>query len=280
MNKILQRLLVFFIGMPLVISVVAISAYHHIILHFAIMCCCFISAWELHDLFAKKFHQFPLPFVLFVSILPSVTGFCCTFFNLPFHYLEFSLIFAFLLILAFEVFTAHSFESSIDHILTSFFSVFYAGYLITFVSRLTIYHHSTIFIATFLFMIFMCDSLAWLFGVVFGKNNRNIIKASPNKSLAGFFGGYLGSVLAIIIAKFIWPEVYYGPMIKSIVIGIVMATAGIIGDLVESVLKRCVDCKDSGKIMPGRGGLLDSIDSIIFASPVFYIIVMLFYSKA
>ena len=69
-------------------------------------------------------------------------------------------------------------------------------------------------------------------------------------------------------------------MIKSIVIGIVMATAGIMGDLVESVLKRCVDCKDSGKIMPGRGGLLDSIDSIIFASPVFYIIVMLFYSKA
>lgn len=279
MNKIVQRLLVFFIGIPLVISIVAISAYHHLMLHFIMMLCCFLSARELYDLFAVKFHLFPKPFILAISTIPSLTGLFCAIFNMQFHYLEISLIFCFLAILAFEVFTAHTFEYSLDHILTAFFTVFYAGYLMTYVARLTNYNNSTILIATFLFMIFMCDSLAWFFGVLLGKNNRNIIKASPNKSLAGFFGGYIGSILALLIAKFIWPQIFYGSIIKCVFISIFMASAGIIGDLVESVLKRCVNCKDSGKIMPGRGGLLDSIDSIIFASPVFYVIVMLFFSK-
>ena len=64
-----------------------------------------------------------------------------------------------------------------------------------------------------------------------------------------------------------------------IFMGILIATTGMLGDLVESVIKRCVGVKDSGCIIPGRGGLLDSIDSIIFAGPVFYMIIFLFFRE-
>jgi len=279
MNKIIQRLLIFFIGLPLVIGIVAISAYHHLLLHVIIILCSLLSSKELYNLFAKKYKQFPYPFVQFLSFVPSSVACLCAYFNQPFHYLEFSLLFCLLLILSAEVFTAKTFAYSMEHILTSTFTVLYAGYLVTYVSRLTVYRNSTILIATYLFMICLCDSLAWLFGMLFGKNNRGIIKASPNKSLAGFAGGYIGSISAALVAKYLWPEVFFGSVIKSIIMGLLIASTGIIGDLSESVIKRCVNTKDSGNIIPGRGGLLDSIDSIIFASPIFYVLIFLFFRE-
>ena len=85
--------------------------------------------------------------------------------------------------------------------------------------------------------------------------------------------------MAALVSRFLWPEVFFGSVLKSVLVGILIATAGIIGDLVESVIKRCVGVKDSGVIMPGRGGLLDSIDSILFASPIFYMLIFLLFRE-
>lgn len=279
MSKLVQRLLIFFIGLPLVIGIVTVSAYHHLLLHIVIFLCAIFSSRELYNLFAVKYKQFPRNFIFFITGVPAIIAGLCAYFGLPFNYLEFSLLFCFLLILAAEVFTAKDFTNSLEHILPSTFTVLYAGYLITYVSRLTVYPNSTILIATYLFMIFLCDSFAWLLGVLFGKNNRGIFKVSPMKSVAGFFGGYVGSIASAIVAKLLWPDIFFGSIVKSISMGILIASAGIIGDLTESVIKRCVGVKDSGKIMPGRGGLLDSIDSIIFASPIFYVTVYLLFRK-
>jgi phosphatidate cytidylyltransferase len=116
----------------------------------------------------------------------------------------------------------------------------------------------------------MCDSLAWLFGVLLGKNNRGLIKASPNKSIAGFIGGFAGTILTGCIAHFLFPQAFTGSLVKILVLSFFIAFVAIIGDLVESVLKRSVEIKDSGSIIPGRGGVLDSIDSIVFVAPVYY----------
>ncbi|QTQ16168.1 phosphatidate cytidylyltransferase [Treponema parvum] len=273
MNKLVQRLLVFFIGIPLVIGVVALSSYNHLVLHFVIMACAFLSAKEMYALLGKKQKQFPLPFIIFLSLIPSAAGLICTRTELPLYYIDLSLLLCFLLILSYEVFTASDFDHSVEHMTTAVFNVFYSGYLLTFVSRLTVLKHSTKLIISFLFMIFMCDSFAWLFGMTLGKNNRGVIKASSNKSVAGFIGGYIGAVLAAVLAQILWPDVFFGSIMKAVSAGIVIASAGIIGDLAESVIKRDAGFKDSGNIMPGRGGLLDSIDSILFACPIFYLIV-------
>jgi phosphatidate cytidylyltransferase len=110
-----------------------------------------------------------------------------------------------------------------------------------------------------------------------GKNNRGIIKASPNKSILGFIGGFLGSIAVGILAYFIFFDIF-GHLLKMIILGFITALAAIIGDLAESVMKRSAQIKDSGNVIPGRGGILDSIDSIIFAAPAYYITIQFLFN--
>jgi phosphatidate cytidylyltransferase len=279
MNKLLQRLLIFFIGIPLVIGVVCLKAYNHLALHVLILFAALLSSEELYSIFSRSMYVQPKAFVLFSSILPALTGLVCALVSTTYEYINFSLLISFLIILSYEVFTARTFEKSNQRLASSIFTVFYGGYLITYISRMTSHINSIQFIATFLFMVFMCDSFAWFFGVLLGKNNRGVVAASPNKSIAGFIGGYIGAVLAGLIGWAVWPSVFYGTVLKTILLGIVIATSGIIGDLVESVFKRSANCKDSGVIIPGRGGILDSIDSILFSAPIYYILTRFLFGR-
>ena len=70
--------------------------------------------------------------------------------------------------------------------------------------------------------------------------------------------------------KYFFNDVVLYSYWRVFILGFITSIAGIIGDLIESVIKRSLECKDSGTLIPGRGGLLDSIDSIIIAAPVYY----------
>jgi phosphatidate cytidylyltransferase len=126
-------------------------------------------------------------------------------------------------------------------------------------------------------MTFICDSFAWLFGMTLGKGNRGFIKVSPNKSIVGFVGGIFGSILIALLTQHFFPEILPGPFYKGIILGFVVSVFAITGDLVESLLKRSADCKDSGNVILGRGGILDSIDSLLFVAPVFYIMLEILF---
>ena len=176
-----------------------------------------------------------------------------------------------IVLMAAEAFTAKTFEFSLSKFVNSIFIIFYCGFLITFLSRMTILPDSKYIISLYLIFVFMCDSAAWFFGILFGKNNRGLIAASPNKSLVGFIGGIAGSIASGLLFKVLVPEVFTCSYINLALIGLLTSLAAIAGDLIESVLKRSCEVKDSGKLIPGRGGVLDSIDSILIAAPVFYI---------
>jgi phosphatidate cytidylyltransferase len=96
---------------------------------------------------------------------------------------------------------------------------------------------------------------------------------SPGKTWAGAFGGLAGSVLAGVLAN-LWflPELGWGHAVALCVGG---GALGQCGDLVESLLKRSVGVKDSGKLLPGHGGMLDRIDALIFIAPVVYFYALL-----
>ena len=126
----------------------------------------------------------------------------------------------------------------------------------------------------------MTDSGAWFFGVLFGKSTRGFFKASPNKSLVGFFGGIITAIACGILFKFIFPTVFFGSIWKIVLVSFTTALAAIIGDLIESVFKRSLGVKDSGTIIPGRGGLLDCLDSLILGAPIFYIGIHFLYLTA
>jgi phosphatidate cytidylyltransferase len=122
--------------------------------------------------------------------------------------------------------------------------------------------------------VYLNDSLAWFFGMLFGRL-RNIVAVSPNKSLEGFLGGMLSSVAVILISAHFYPEIFPRPYWQLILFGVAAAFTTTIGDLVESALKRAVGVKDSGHVIPGRGGMLDSIDSVLFTAPVFVLFLQL-----
>jgi phosphatidate cytidylyltransferase len=122
--------------------------------------------------------------------------------------------------------------------------------------------------------------MAWLFGKYLGKQ-RNIVAVSPNKSIAGFVGGSTGSLIAAFISfgslGALPGMAFVHKIILSFALGLGMAFFVITGDLFESALKRSASVKDSGTMVPGRGGILDSFDSLFFSAPFFVAFSFIFH---
>ena len=123
-------------------------------------------------------------------------------------------------------------------------------------------------ILAFFIFIWASDVGAYCFGMLLGKH-KLFPRISPQKSWEGFFGGILTAIIAsILVSKFMFD----GKNLQHwIVISIITAVFGTLGDLVESMLKRSVGVKDSGKIMPGHGGILDRFDAALLAFPIVFV---------
>ncbi len=116
-------------------------------------------------------------------------------------------------------------------------------------------------------LIWANDTFAFLCGKNFGKR-KLLERVSPKKTVEGFLGGWIFALL------FAWPVAYYivsEPLWHWLVLATMVSLFGTIGDLVESKFKRLAGVKDSGKIMPGHGGLLDRLDSVIFVAPFVFV---------
>lgn len=130
---------------------------------------------------------------------------------------------------------------------------------------------------TWIFLIlattWMSDTGAYFAGRAFGKT-KLFERVSPKKTVEGAIGGMLAAVLAALVVKAIGlPNVGWG---HAVVLGLLLDGFGIVGDLTESMFKRSFKVKDSGWIMPGHGGILDRIDSLLFTAPVAFIYATLF----
>ncbi len=107
------------------------------------------------------------------------------------------------------------------------------------------------------------DTFAYIIGVLLGKN-KIAPKISPKKSWEGFFGGMIASAGLALFLSHQW--MIFDP-IRWIVISVLISISATFGDLVESMLKRAAGVKDSGRILPGHGGVLDRFDGFLFAIP-------------
>ena len=127
------------------------------------------------------------------------------------------------------------------------------------------------------FVIIWCSDIgAFAVGSTLGKRfDRKLCPAiSPKKSWAGFWGGLAFALLAAIVLRL--TGLVDLPFIHVIVLAVIMHVAGVYGDLFESQWKRACEVKDSGRIIPGHGGMLDRFDSAIFAVPAGAIYLSLF----
>ena len=121
-------------------------------------------------------------------------------------------------------------------------------------------------------LIWISDTMSYFFGSYFGKNKMNII-VSPNKTWEGFIGGFFCSLIFSIFSFEYFQEVY--PYWKTILLGIFIPIFGLLGDIYQSKLKRMASVKDSGRILPGHGGLFDRLDSALGVSYISLIITLI-----
>ncbi|MBC6713653.1 phosphatidate cytidylyltransferase [Treponema sp. Marseille-Q3903] len=271
MSKTLKRLLTFFIGVPLVLSLVYVNFMYHLPLQIVIGIFAVLGASEFHDMLSQKYKLFSKEIVLILVALLPFSSYIFTLAGLSFDVTQWFFVFEIIFLMAFECFSQKSFEQSSSKIAFSLLIVFYTGFLLTFLSRMALLENSRYVISLFLVYVFMCDSFAWFFGILFGKGTRGVVAASPNKSVVGFAGGIVCATGCGLLFKVFFPSIFDVPYLNLIILGIFTSLAGISGDLVESVFKRSCEVKDSGNLIPGRGGVLDSIDSILVAGPIFYI---------
>ena len=127
-----------------------------------------------------------------------------------------------------------------------------------------------IILAIFIF-IWINDTAAFLVGSLFGKH-KLFERISPKKTIEGFVGGVILATSAAFIFNKLIPDFSLSFWIGF---GLTTSIIGTWGDLFESLIKRTYDIKDSGNLIPGHGGILDRIDSLLFAIPAIYVYLMM-----
>lgn len=111
------------------------------------------------------------------------------------------------------------------------------------------------------------DAFAYFVGSAFGRHKLAPL-ISPGKTVEGLAGGLIGGIVAALVVRQLGlPSI---PAPAAVALGIVVSAFGVIGDLVESLIKRWSGVKDSGRLFPGHGGMLDRLDSLLFGAPVLY----------
>ena len=156
-------------------------------------------------------------------------------------------------------------------------SYYFLGYIFLFLSFYSIYKlridNDYWFLLIVLIICISTDIGGYLFGKIF--KGPKLSKFSPNKTYAGMIGGYLLSLLsAIILNNFYFIEEL---PINQFIFVVLISSVSQLGDIIISYFKRLSKIKDTGKIIPGHGGLLDRVDGMIFAFPFSYLIVLINY---
>jgi phosphatidate cytidylyltransferase len=122
-------------------------------------------------------------------------------------------------------------------------------------------------IITVLLTVFVTDTFAYVGGRIAGRHKMSPV-VSPGKTWEGFLAGAVAGVLTTFIA--LYDENVFSDTWRSLALGAVIVAAGTLGDLFESLVKRDLGTKDTGRVLLGHGGVLDRIDSLLFAAPAAY----------
>lgn len=228
-----------------------------------------IALWEFYNLLEKNQNsQINKPIATFGGIYLFASGFL--FFNGLIQMKFFALWFIVMLaILIFELFKKG--DNAIRNISNTFLGQIYIALPLMFLSLLGLKEnfdgtmtYNPILLMTFFSLIWIYDTGAYIFGVTLGKH-RLFERISPKKSWEGAIGGAIMALIASVGINYLFPGNL--SLIQWLGFSLITVVFGTFGDLVESMMKRSMNVKDSGNLIPGHGGILDRIDSSLIAAP-------------
>jgi len=289
-NKLVQRLLIFFLGIPAVAAIILLLPhYNHLAFNIVTVIFSTLGAAEFSVLLSQKKITISKTEAAVLGAIVPVTMILTVTFGFNGIIVPAAIAGAVFWLLVTRIFSrGEILESTINRFAAGIAALIYPGMLMAWIIRMSRWQGSShIIILTFLCTVFASDSAAWAVGMLFGKGNQGIVPASPNKSVAGFIGGFIAPVIIGTASAIFWPEIFIpkyeflkgNVAICGALLGFLTGIAATMGDLGESALKRSSSIKDSGKIIPGRGGVLDSIDSIALAAPVFYLAFRILFAQ-
>jgi phosphatidate cytidylyltransferase len=178
---------------------------------------------------------------------------------------------AVVLLLSAFLFRREPVETIPPRIATVTFSWLYIGLLLsTLVGVRRVDAHGASWVVLAFVVTWANDTFAYFAGRAFGRH-RMLERISPKKTWEGFAGGTAGSVVGAIVARELLPGLGVLSVPGAVLLGLGGAVLGPLGDFCESLVKRAAGVKDSGKLIPGHGGLLDRIDALLFVAPWVYV---------
>ena len=130
------------------------------------------------------------------------------------------------------------------------------------------WHSSPWWLMYLFLLVWGADSGAYFVGRKFGKN-KLAPNVSPNKSVEGLYGGIATTIIIMFVVQYFYLNLTALQLILFLILSLITVFASVLGDLFESMVKRRAGIKDSGRVLPGHGGVLDRIDSLLAAAPVF-----------
>jgi phosphatidate cytidylyltransferase len=188
---------------------------------------------------------------------------------------EISVLILFVLGLCFRQFVSKSNTKGILAIATTLFGLLYVPWLLNFMQKIQFFPaiegKGKYYLLYFILVTKFSDSGAYLVGSLIGRH-KMIPRISPGKTWEGFGGAIVVSTGASVLFAHLAGERLPGmTLLHAVILGILLSTSAVVGDLIESIFKREAGVKDSGRFFPGIGGILDLLDSLLFNAPLMYL---------
>jgi phosphatidate cytidylyltransferase len=221
-----------------------------------------LALYELLHISSPQDERQYIPAVIVLGILPILTAALWGIWALTS-----GLFLAFLLLIILTVAAYPSLKNGLVFITRNWFGIFYIGFCGAHLILLRSFPRGIYWLLVLTAITVFSDTGAYYVGRFLGKA-KLYPALSPGKTRAGAIGGLLGGLLGGLVVAAIAFE--NANLVAIGLLSIILSITGIVGDLIESLIKRVSGVKDSGQILPGHGGLLDRCDSILLTAPVLY----------
>lgn len=181
----------------------------------------------------------------------------------------------FVLGLCVRQFVSRSNTAGILAISTTLFGLMYVPWLLNFIQKINFFpnieNHGKFYVLYFVIVTKFSDTGAYAVGSLIGRH-KMIPRISPAKTWEGFGGAIaVSTVASLVFVHFFGHNMPGMNLLHAVVLGVVLSMTAVVGDLIESLFKREAGVKDSGKLFPGIGGILDLLDSLLFNAPIMYL---------